>query len=109
MLWESLMWKHWLNGKVKIVEVVSHNVFLQSKGMMALSLVGWNDIILILRKVIRSFFSLLWGSPSGPFLGRVNVIELWTYYGTLLGEPNVWITLWERRLTPSEYGKGKSL
>ena len=68
MLLKSFMWKPWLKGKVKIVEVVSHNGILQSKGMMDLRLFGFNDIILILMKVIIIFLSPLWGSPSWPYL-----------------------------------------
>ena len=92
MLWESFMWKPWLKGKVKIVEVVSCNGILQSTGMIDLRLFGLNDIILILRKFNMIFLCPLWGNPSGPFVGRINVIELWTSYGTLLCERNVWIT-----------------
>ena len=46
MLWESLMWKPWLNGNVKIVKVVSSNGIIQSKGMMDLRLIGWKEIII---------------------------------------------------------------
>ena len=42
------------------IEVLSRNGILQSKGMMDLTFIEWNDIILILRKVIMSFFSQLW-------------------------------------------------
>ena len=87
MMWESLMWKPWLKGKVKIDLSVSRNCMLQSKEMMDLMVVGWNNIILILREVIMSFFSPLGGSPSGPFFGRVNVSCLGTWHETLLYEP----------------------
>ena len=66
---ESLLYeKLWFSGKVKIVEVVSRNGILQSKEMVELRLIRWNDIILIHRKVIISFLSQLWGSPSGHSL-----------------------------------------
>ena len=60
------------------VEVVSHNDILQFKGMIESRLIGRNNIILILKEVIMSFFSPLGGSPSGPFFGRVNVSCLGT-------------------------------
>ena len=91
----SFMWNLEPGGKVMNVEVVSRNGILQSKGIMDLILIGWNDIILIFRKVMMSFLSPLWGNPSRPFFGRVNVIGLWTCYGTLLCEPLMWINLWE--------------
>ena len=69
------------------VEVVSCSGILQTKGMIDLRLIGWNDIILIIRKVIMSLLSPLGGSPSGPFFCRVNVIGLRTSYVTPLGEP----------------------
>ena len=37
------------SGKVMIVGVVSRNDILKRKGMIDLSLIGWNDIILNLR------------------------------------------------------------
>ena len=40
--------------KVMNVEVVNHNGILQSKGMIDLRLLGWNGIILILRKFMMS-------------------------------------------------------
>ena len=54
--------------KVMNVEVVNRNGILQSKGITDLRLIVWNDIILILRKVIMSFLSPFPGSPSGPSL-----------------------------------------
>ena len=108
MLRESFMWNLELSGKVMNVEVESSNGILQSKGMIDLRLIFWNKIILILIKVMMSFFSPLWGSPNGPFFGRVNVIGSWTWYGIPLCEPLKWVTLWEQRLAPSEYGKGSS-
>ena len=68
------------------VEVVSRNGTLQSKGMIKIRLIGWNDFILILRKVKMSFLLSFGGSPSGPFFCRVNVIGLRTSYGTPLYE-----------------------
>ena len=56
------------------MEIVSHNRILQSKGMIELRLIGFKGIISILRKVIMSLLSPLGGSPSGPFLCRVNVM-----------------------------------
>ena len=81
------MWNLQPSAKVINVEVFSRKGILQSKRMIGFRLIVWNDIILILRKVILTFFLPLWGSPSGPFIGRVNVIGLWTFYGTLLCEP----------------------
>ena len=104
----AFMWNLGPIYKVWNVEVVSCNGIIQNKWMIDLRLIGWNYIILILMKVMMSFLPLLWGIPSGPLLGRVNVIGLWTWYGTLLYEPYMWITLWEQKLEPSEYGKGSS-
>ena len=39
-------------------------------------LIGWNDIILILRKVIMSYFSLYLKVILVDLFGRVNVIRL---------------------------------
>ena len=89
MLRGSFMWNLKPRGKVMNVEVESRNGILQVKEMIDLRLIGWNGIISIIRNVMMSFFSPLWGSPSGPFYGRVNVIGLWTWYGTLLYEPYV--------------------
>ena len=58
------------------VEVESRNSILQSKGMIDLKLIDLNCIISNLRKVMMNFLSPLRGSPSGPFLGRVNVNAL---------------------------------
>ena len=66
------MWNLEPSGRVMNVEVVSRNGILQSKGTIGLRLIGLNGIILILMKFIISFFSPLWGSPSGPFFGRVK-------------------------------------
>ena len=43
--------------KAMDVEVVSSNGILQSKGMIDLTLIVWNNIILILRKVMMCFLS----------------------------------------------------
>ena len=101
------MWKPWISGKVKIVEVVSCNGIIQINGMMDLRLTGWKDVILILMKVMMSFLSPFWGNRCAIFFGTVNVIGLWTCYGTLLCEPNVLITLSQIRLAPIFYGKEK--
>ena len=71
------------------VEVQNRNGIHQSKGMIDLRLIEWNGRIQILRKVMMSFLSTLWGTPSGPFFGKVNVIGLRTWYGTPLYEPSV--------------------
>ena len=42
--------------------------------MIDFRFVGWNNIILILRKVIMRFLSPFKGRASRPFFGRVNVI-----------------------------------
>ena len=68
------MWNVEPSDKVMNIEVVSHNDILKSKRMIDLRLIGLNDIMLILRKVMMSFLSPLWGRPSGPFFGRVNMI-----------------------------------
>ena len=108
MIWDSIIFKPWLKGKVKNDWSVNRNGILQSKGMIDLRLIDWNNIILILTKVIMSFLFPLVGSPSGTFFGRVNVIGLRTCYETLLCKPYMWITLWERSLEPSDYVKGSS-
>ena len=51
----SYMWNLEPSGKVMNVEVIIHNGVLQSKRMMDLRLIGWNEIILILMKLIMSF------------------------------------------------------
>ena len=81
------MWNLEPSGKVMNVEVVSFNNFIKIRGMIDLRLIGLKKITLILREVMIRFFYLLWGSPSGPFFGRVNLIGLWICYGTLLCKP----------------------
>ena len=81
------MWNLEPSCMVMNVEVLSRNDILQSKGMIASKFIVLNDIILILRKVIMWVLLPLGGSTSGPFFVRVNVIGLWTLYGTSLYEP----------------------
>ena len=64
MLRGSFMWKLEHSHKFINVEVESRNGILQRKGMMELLLIGWNDIILIVRKVIMRFLPPLEGIPK---------------------------------------------
>ena len=57
MILRSFAWNLEQSGKVINREVVSRNGILQSKGVMDLRLIGWNDIISYLRKVAMSFLS----------------------------------------------------